>query len=163
MSSVQNARLRKTILYFQERELFLHLLEKDIASIVRRAGRKGYEPCVRLNGTSDIRWERHGIMEKFPEVQFYDYTKIVNRRDLPDNYSLTFSRSECNQDSVEQALSNGMNVAAVFNELPSEWMGLPVIDGDLNDLRFKDPKPCIVGLLAKGSAKKDDSGFVIFQ
>ena len=64
---------------------------------------------------------------------------------------------------MEQALSNGMNVAAVFNELPSEWMGLPVIDGDLNDLRFKDPRPCIVGLLAKGSAKKDDSGFVIFQ
>ena len=163
MSSVQNARLRKTTMYFQERELFLSLLEKDIASIVRRADRKGYQPCVRLNGTSDIRWERHGIMEKFPEVQFYDYTKIVNRRDLPDNYSLTFSRSECNGDHLETALSNGMNVAAVFNGLPSEWMGIPVIDGDEHDLRFLDPKPCIVGLSAKGTAKKDQSGFVIMQ
>ena len=119
-------------------------LAKDIASIVRRAEKNNLKPCIRLNGTSDIRWERTGIMDMFPSVTFYDYTKHKNRKRLPKNYSLTFSRSEVFRD-----------------EIPEGWLGVPVIDGTTHDLRFLDPKPCIVGLTAKGTANKDMSGFVV--
>ena len=96
----------------------------------------------------------------FPTVQWYDYTKIANRRDLPANYHLTFSLAESNLDNAKQALRNGMNVAAVFRKVPRVFLGHAVMDGDATDLRFLDPKPVIVGLKAKGKAKKDTSGFV---
>jgi hypothetical protein len=118
----------------------------------------------RLNGTSDIRWEtvevdgHANIMELFPTVQFYDYTKLVNRRALPANYRLTFSLAE-NNDLA--AWASGLNVAAVFKgKLPATFMGRPVIDGDETDLRFLDPVGIVVGLKAKGKAKKDQTGFV---
>lgn len=168
MDSVQEARIRKTRTFFENRAEFMADLAKDIASIVRRAQKNNLKPCVRLNGTSDIRWERTGIMEQFPNVTFYDYTKIKNRKRLPKNYSLTFSRSEATtNDEWRQAIDDGMNVAVVFrNTLPERWHfnweeSVPVIDGTTHDLRFLDPKPCIVGLTAKGSAKKDTSGFVV--
>ena len=168
MDSVQEARIRKTRTFFENRAEFMADLAKDIASIVRRAQKNNLKPCVRLNGTSDIRWERTGIMEQFPNVTFYDYTKIKNRKRLPKNYSLTFSRSEATtNDEWRQAIDDGMNVAVVFrNTLPKRWHfnweeSVPVIDGTTHDLRFLDPKPCIVGLTAKGSAKKDTSGFVV--
>ena len=164
MDSVQTARIRKSVWYIEERDTFLEQLRKDIVSLMRRADRKGRTPCVRLNGTSDIRWERHGIMEEFPELQFYDYTKHANRWEIPDNYHLTFSRSECNAKDAVEALSRGRNVAAVFaTELPETWEGVPVHDADEHDLRFLDPVPSVAGLLAKGTAKKDTSGFVIIQ
>ena len=163
MNTVQQARIRKTRLYFERRDEFLTDLVKDIASIERRAVKNNLKPCVRLNVLSDIRWERHGIMEQFPSVTFYDYTKHKNRKRLPENYSLTFSRSEVTTNAdVEQAINNGMNVAVVFKDrLPLYWNNIPVIDGTTHDLRFLDPSPCIVGLVAKGTAKKDKSGFVV--
>jgi len=103
-------------------------------------------------------------MELFPEVQFYDYTKHPNRKNIPVNYHLTFSRAEDNDEDIKQALKNGLNIAVVFEKyLPETFMGLPVIDGDKNDLRFLDPVNSIVGLVAKGKAKKDETGFVIGQ
>jgi len=163
MNTVQQARIRKTRLYFERREEFLADLVKDISSIERRAVKNNLKPCIRLNVLSDIRWERHNIIEQFPNVTFYDYTKHKNRKRLPENYSLTFSRSEVTTNAqIDQAIENGMNVAVVFrDELPSIWHGLPVIDGTTHDLRFLDPSPCIVGLVAKGSAKKDLTGFVV--
>ena len=163
MTMVQQARIRKTRLYFERREEFLADLVKDIASIERRAVKNNLKPCVRLNVLSDIRWERHGIMEQFPSVTFYDYTKHKNRKRLPKNYSLTFSRSEVTtNEDVDQAINNGMNVAVVFKDrLPLYWNNIPVIDGTTHDLRFLDPKSCIVGLVAKGTAKKDKTGFVV--
>ena len=163
MSTVQQARIRKTKLYFENREKFLADLIKDVSSLVRRADKNNLKACVRLNGTSDIRWESTGIMDLFPSTIFYDYTKHKNRKRLPKNYSLTFSRSEVTTNAdIDQAISNGMNVAVVFNdELPKFWNGLEVIDGTTHDLRFLDPKPCIVGLVAKGTAKKDLTGFVV--
>jgi hypothetical protein len=124
---------------------------------------------MRLNGTSDIRWEIYkvyngnNIFQEFPNVIFYDYTKIPNRRiDGIPNYSLTFSRAESNQKYTELAIQNGFNAAVVFRDtLPTTWNGIPVIDGDIDDLRFLDPKNVIVGLKAKGKAKKDTTGFVI--
>ena len=163
MSTVQQARIRKTKLWFENREAFLTDLIKDISSLVRRADKNNLKPCVRLNGTSDIRWENTGIMDLFPSTTFYDYTKHKNRKRLPKNYSLTFSRSEVTtNEDVDQAINNGMNVAGVFKDrLPLYWNNNPVIDGTTHDLRFLDPSPCIVGLVAKGTAKKDLTGFVV--
>ena len=102
------------------------------------------------------------IFQMFPTVQFYDYTKVNNRKvaHIP-NYHLTFSKADGNDMDVRIALSNGMNVAAVFRELPETYLGRPVINGDETDLRFLDPQGVIVGLKAKGKAKKDTTGFVI--
>jgi len=110
--------------------------------------------------------EYPNIMEAFSTVQFYDYTKHRNRRDLPSNYHLTFSRSEANNDAALEWLAAGGNVAVVFDTkkgqaLPETWNGYRVIDGDLTDLRFLDDKNVVVGLRAKGPARKDTSGFVV--
>ena len=121
---------------------------------------------ARLNGTSDLRWENDwqnfNIIKYFSDIQFYDYTKLWNRRNLPANYHLTFSRAESNQEQTLSAIVNGLNISAVFrSELPKQYLGLNVINGDKHDLRFLDPLRSCVGLIAKGKAKHDTSGFVI--
>ena len=164
-TATQEARIRKTRWFFEDRETFMGQLVKDIQAAIRKADREGMTPVFRLNGTSDIRWERvdvggfRNIMEMFPTVQFYDYTKLPNRVDIPRNYHLTFSRSESN----EHLIPAGMNVAAVFDVLPETWNGFTVIDGTETDLRFLDGEGVVVGLLAKGNAKKDTSGFTILS
>ncbi len=107
-------------------------------------------------------------MEQFPDVQFYDYTKIVARayKPMPSNYHLTLSYSEADADYAEQVLTavrdTGINAAVVFRDkIPATFKGLRVVDGDKDDLRFLDPQGVIVGLKAKGDAKHDDTGFVI--
>jgi hypothetical protein len=97
-------------------------------------------------------------MDAFPMVQFYDYTKIPNRRNVPSNYHLTFSRSETNQQHVAMTQ---YNVAVVFDTLPATYLGRTVIDGTETDLRFLDPNNVVVGLKANGKAKKDTSGFTV--
>jgi hypothetical protein len=157
-TATQEARIRKTRWYFEGRETFMAQLVKDILAAIRKANREQMTPVFRLNGTSDIRWETvpingfRNIMEMFTTVQFYDYSKIPNRRDLPANYHLTFSRSEINNAYAKVALDRGMNVAVVFDTLPNTYMGRTVIDGTQTDLRFLDEKNVIVGLLAKGKA-----------
>ena len=144
---------------------------------IRQAEKQNLIPVFRLNGTSDIRWETvelsdglqtfQNIMQMFPNVQFYDYTKLSNRRDLPSNYHLTFSRSESNDTAVASHLVNGGNVAVVFNvkkgaALPESWNGYTVVDGDDTDLRFLDPQNVVVGLRGKGKATKGEhGGFVV--
>ena len=160
---IQQARIRKTKMFFENREQFLADLESDIRAGIKQAQKQGLTPAFRLNGTSDISWEKYGIIEKFPEVQFYDYTKIRGRKvsHLP-NYHLTFSRADGNEMDARLASSSGMNVAVVFKkELPDTYFGKKVINGDDTDLRFLDEKNVIVGLKAKGKAKKDTSGFVV--
>ena len=159
---IQQARIRKTKMFFEQREEFLVAIEKDIRLGIKQAEKKGLIPCFRLNGTSDISWEKYGIIEKFPEVQFYDYTKVRNRKvGHLKNYHLTFSKADGNDMDVRLAANAGMNVAAVFDKVPDEYIGRQVIDGDETDLRFLDPKGVIVGLKAKGKAKKDTTGFVV--
>ena len=144
-------------------------LHKEIAAHERKAKRVNMEPAVRLNGTSDIIWERKkyqgkSLMEHFPDVQFYDYTKLPrDPTGLPSNYHLTVSMSESNKDKIDKAIAWGFNVAVVFeNKLPDNYLGLPVINGDEHDYRPIDPKGCIVGLVVKGpKGKADDTGFVI--
>jgi len=171
MAPIAAGRKRKTDLFFDDAVAFVDMLAADIARLVKRAERKGMSPAVRLNGTSDVPWERmrgtdgQTLIERFPGVQFYDYTKRPNRVNLPSNYHLTFSRSECNDAQCRIELSRGRNVAVVFDTpkgmaLPLTWHGFRVIDGDESDLRFLDPAGVVVGLRAKGDAKRDDSGFV---
>jgi hypothetical protein len=170
-NAIQRARVRRTDAYFDNRGVFLQDLKEDIARFVKSAERKGLTPCVRLNGTSDIRWETTGILGAFPALQFYDYTKIPNRRGIPANYHLTYSlaEGERNWRGHEVALENGFSVAVVLRgcgdsshpkPFPSTWNGRPLVDGDESDLRFLDPPAVYVGLRAKGRAKTDTSGFV---
>jgi hypothetical protein len=167
--SVQDARIRKTKLFFDDMPRFMALLVTDIEKFERQCKAKGLKPVVRLNGTSDITWEKipamggRNIFDAFPDVQFYDYTKAPpERRKTPPNYRLVFSRAhEGQRDSLVEALKQGHNVAVVFQEVPKTYWGYDVIDGDAHDLRFLDPKGCIVGLKAKGLARYDLSGFVV--
>ena len=168
MRNVQEARIRKTQFFFDDREGFLRQLFKEIKSSIKSAARKQLNSCFRLNLTSDIAWERY-IIPAFKDHQFYDYTKSKTRMrrflqgKLPENYHLTFSRSEDTKDSeVKEFCNAGGNVAVVFRgHLPSEWKGIKVIDGDVSDLRFQDEQGVIVGLVAKGLGKKDETGFVV--
>ncbi len=177
--NVQQARIAKTQRFFDDREAFMADLVADLKSLERKARKLGTKPVVRLNGTSDLTWEHIGctldgvqygnVMEAFPNVQFYDYTKLPARiasakaGRLPQNYHVTFSLSENNDRLAVKALDAGLSVAVVLDygkALPSEWSGYNVIDGDKNDYRYNDAKGAIVALKAKGKARKDTSGFV---
>jgi hypothetical protein len=171
--SVREARLAKTYYLWQGVSHFIDNLELNVHALERKAKREGLTPCVRPNGTSDLPWEtmkgnkKKSIIALFPHVQFYDYTKNPSRMkkylrgEMPANYHLTFSRSECNHDTCLEILAMGGNVAVVFEKMPQEWCGREVISGDDHDLRFLDKAGVVVGLKAKGKAKKDISGFVI--
>lgn len=177
-NEIQLARIARTRLFFQDRFAFNALLVKSIEAHIRRALRRGLTPVVRLNGTSDLPWERlllndgRTVLETFPGIQFYDYTKVAKRAianargEHPANYALTFSRAESNQADVDAVMAAGANVAVVFNlpavnVVPIGYNGARVIDGDADDLRFLDPRGVVVGLKAKGRGRRDDSGFVV--
>ena len=160
---IQKARIRKTVAFFFDRAQFMYDLHQDIKKAVKFAERKGLTPVFRLNGTSDLSWEKYdmlpglNVFECFPTVQFYDYTKVLGRKvaHIP-NYHLTFSKADGNDADCQEALMQGMNVATVFDEIPKG-----MYSADETDLRFLDPKVGVIGLKAKGRAKKDYSGFVI--
>jgi len=156
-SNVQNARLRKTLYFLKLKGDFLFQLDTQISKLKK----KHKKLAIRLNGTSDLNWST--IIKRHPEVQFYDYTKSVSRvlNNRLDNYDLTFSLSESNYNDTMRLLYTGNRVAMVFDEIPKYYMGYPVVNGDKHDLRFLDKHGVIIGLTAKGDAKKDLSGFVI--
>jgi hypothetical protein len=175
---IQQARIRKTQFFFEERAGFFEWLVKDIELAIKQSAKKNLVPVFRLNGTSDLSFEKYevvrngvlyrNIFEAFAEVQFYDYTKILGRKvnDIA-NYHLTFSAADGNDVDVRKAIAQGYNVATVFGikkslPMPDTYEGRPVFNGDDSDLRFLDPKGVVVGLYAKGKAKKDTSGFVKF-
>jgi len=160
---IQRARIRKTEYFFNDRAAFMDDLVTDIMKAVNYARRKGLKPVFRLNGTSDLSWEKYptrygakNIFDQFPTLQFYDYTKVLGRKvkDIP-NYHLTFSAADGNDSDVAEALLQGMSVATVFDKIPAG-----VYSADEDDLRFLDPRGIVLGLKAKGRAKKDTSGFV---
>jgi hypothetical protein len=161
----QAARTVRTVAYWQDKKLFVKQLKKEIKQQIDRAKRSGLKLSVRLNGTSDISWELidRTLFTDFPDVKFYDYTKNPKRdfKNLPKNYNLTFSLSEKNEEIAKKLFRQGVNVAVVFRKvLPKKFWNSPVINGDDHDLRFLDRKGCIVGLSAKGKARKDTTGFV---
>ena len=160
---IQKARIRKTQYFFNNRAEFMVDFANDIKKAIRFAERKGLTPVFRLNGTSDLSWEKYdvvegfNIFEMFPQVQFYDYTKVLGRKVKHlENYHLTFSKADGNDADVAEALMQGMSVVAVYDKIPE---GVP--SADETDLRFLDPKGTMLGLKAKGRALLDYSGFVI--
>jgi hypothetical protein len=165
-STVQAARIKKSQWFINNRADFLFNLNRELSNLHKRAS-KGEKISIRLNVLSDLPWHNLVDMPAYPALQFYDYTPNLARMieflegKLPANYHLTFSRKEDNQAKVELIMSMNGNVAVVFDKLPEKYLGRKVIDGDVTDLRFLDPTPCIVGLKAKGQGRRDTSGFVI--
>jgi hypothetical protein len=175
-NAIQKARIRKTKMFFENRIEFFTQLVKDIELGIKQSAKKDLVPVFRLNGTSDLSFEKYevirngklfrNIFSAFPEVQFYDYTKVLGRKvNEISNYHLTFSAADGNDIDVTKAVAQGYNVAVVFGikktlPMPEDYVGMPVFNGDDSDLRFLDPKGVVVGLYAKGKAKKDTSGFV---
>ena len=160
---IQKARIRKTQYFFNARQDFMLDLKKDIEKAIKMAKKLSLTPVFRLNGTSDLSWEKYdmlpgmNVFEVFPGVQFYDYTAVLGRKVAGiANYHLTFSRKEINDADCIKAIAEGMNVAAVYDAIPEG-----MYSADETDLRFLDPKVGMMGLKAKGRAKKDYSGFVI--
>ena len=166
--SIQKARQRKTDLFLNDRNEFMRQLFADIVKIEKHCIKKGKVAAIRLNGTSDIQYELikvngSNVFDTFPNITFYDYTKIPNRKvSNIKNYSLTWSYSEANKKYSDYFNTVPNNIAVVFRDkLPKTFNTKEVINGDLTDLRFLDPINVIVGLKAKGKAKKDYSGFVV--
>ena len=168
MNSVQDARINKTNAFWKDRLKFLKDLDVEIKQLSKRADQAGFKFAVRLNGTSDLPWHRYmlngkNLMQLNPDVQFYDYTKVFNYLDHGiKNYYVVYSHSGVNNTECSRALRKGVNVAYVFKDkLPKKFKGRKVIDGDKHDLRFKEKQSgAIIGLRAKGLAKKQDSNFV---
>ena len=165
---IQEARKRKTKLFLEDRTTFMTDLIADITRFANYCKKKDKLPCIRLNGTSDIQYENifvedKNIFEHFPDIQFYDYTKIPTRKvSHIDNYHLTWSYSEANPKYTAWYDKIAYNIAVVFNgAFPIYFKGREVINGDESDLRFLDKDNVIVGLKAKGKARHDMSGFVI--
>lgn len=164
-SNVQNSRLAKTMEFIRDRRSFL----SQCASEINKSAKKVDELAVRMNGTSDVKLVEMMIAENeiAQNVVFYDYTKIpkkAGRRVLPSGhtYVVTFSRSEQNDSDVLNVLNSGGIVAVVFNELPETFHGFPVVDGDKSDDQMLDLSGgTVLGLKAKGKARKDASGFVV--
>lgn len=185
--SCQEARIKKTIRLFEDRPEFINQLHKSIKSHITSCKNKGLKPAIRLNGTSDLPWwhRKYGsIIQAYPEVQFYDYTKVIGylhptKSQTPklDNYFQVFSRSENNMREVKRAIKWGYSVAVSFElnenkELPKSFMGLPVVNGDKHDLLFTHKEQCIIGLRFKQPRdksighcmkmlKRDLSGFTV--
>ena len=173
---IQEARIRKTKMFFEDRITFMNFLVKDIELAIKQSAKKSLIPVFRMNGTSDLSFEKYEVLRNgqsytniftaFPEVQFYDYTKILGRKVKNiSNYHLTFSAADGNDADVYRAIAEGYNIATVFGikktlPMPETYLGRPVFNGDESDLRFLDPKGVVVGLYAKGKAKKDITGFV---
>lgn len=178
-NSVQNARINKTLYFKYDFDGFINQLIINIKQLINKAHKLGLTPLIRLNGTSDIKWENIGfvyqgkyynnIFEVFPYCQYYDYTKLPNRlysENMPPNYDLTFSYSGVSEFEKYNniAINNKMRIAVVFknkHNIPKFYMGLPVISGDNSDIRHLDNNNTIIALYAKGKAKYDNTGFVV--
>ena len=171
-SNVQKARQNKTEYYLNDKKGFIANLSNQIMKEYLKAKKGGYKIAFRLNGTTDIDFVY--LLQKYANLDistlqdfavFYDYSKILGKCTKylkHPNYTVTFSRSESNQSETDQAIKLGVNVAAVFSDdLPQRYKGAKVVDGDSSDLVMLYNKGVILGLKAKGKAKKDTSGFVI--
>ena len=175
-NAIQHARLARTALFLNDNPAFMAQLVREITAFVKRAKRAGLVPVVRLNGTSDIRFEdipvcgKPNVFAVFPRIRFYDYTKLPNRRRAIGvrNYSLTFSYSHAPAfapivASAVRTYGASVNYAAVFagKQLPAHFLGRDVINGDESDLRFLDKPGVVVGLIAKGKARRNPGTFVV--
>ena len=171
MSNVQQARHNRTVFALTQPEAYAKQLDEEIVSLIKKAKKQNKKACLRLNGTSDINWESNPLVSNVlrkhkKSLNIYDYTKDVDKAKKQHkkliHYTVSYHENMA-QETVKELIDMGINVAVVFRnaELPKKWLGVKVINGDKHDLRFKDTKGRIVGLKAKGKAKKDKSGFVV--
>ena len=157
-SLINQSRIKKTRLFYEDRATFMRLLIHELKKYQKKAARLGMEFSVRLNGTSDLSpilfkdpETGKNILELFPDVQFYDYTKVYSRIKLMQqyaNYDLTLSYNGYNWDDCQRFLDEGGKVAVVFfsDKLPKSFHGYPICDGNSYDMRYLDPASHIVGL-----------------
>ena len=160
-NKINKSRINKTKLFFENREFFVRWVIDEIKSGIKKSEKLGYRFSVRINNTSDLNPESFqvkengksvNILQMFPNVQFYDYSKVPTRLKLVQkysNYDLTFSFSGHNWDTCEEMLKNNVRVSVVFDEVPETYKGYKVIDGDKYDMRYLDEKNVIVGLKFK--------------
>lgn len=149
-NTIEKSRIKKTNLFYDDRETFMKLLIYEIAKEQRYAISHGMDFAVRLNGTSDLspvayKYNGMNILEIFPTIQFYDYTKVPNRFNLLSvyqNYDITFSFDGYNWDDCEYYLKRGGKVAVVFESkvFPTSFKGFPLVDAHDYDMRYLDPK-----------------------
>jgi hypothetical protein len=172
---INKSRIKKTKLFFEHREFFMKWLVDDITNSQKKAKDMGFHFSVRLNNTSDLSPEsfyldvdgvKKNVLQLFPDVQFYDYSKVYKRAELVKkykNYDVTFSYSGSNLQDCISMLNNNVRVAVVFKEVPDKFWGRKVINGDLYDMRYRDDKDVIVGLKFKKVRNKlvDTNKFVI--
>lgn len=169
--SVQRARQWRTALWCQEPDAFQTLLFHELRLIDRTFGKDARQ---RMNTLSDQPWEQimPELFEEFPRMRFYDYTKHPDRcthdtNKAAENYRLCFSHSE--RDNLHDLIARaaqGVTQAVVFDTkkheaLPTEFHGIPVIDGDVDDDRYLDPYGVIVGLRAKGKMRTNGGRMVM--
>lgn len=173
-NSTQKARAAKTAFFKENQRAFMLSLCADVWTHARRAEKLELIPLVRPNGTSDIAFENiqidgKTIFQMFSDVQFYDYTKHPSRNlagKTAGNYDLTYSFSAITPKPISiKGLTNSANkrTAVVFQrqaDIPAEFRGWPVVDGDDTDVRHIEPERVVVALYAKGKAKRDMGGFV---
>ena len=170
-SNVIQSRVNKTEYYLHDKEKFILQLAGELVKINKKASKETNQTLIRLNGTSDLDFvyllKKYANFDisNYNNLHFYDYTKILGKvKKYIDhkNYTLTFSRAEDNEAETIQALNIGSNVSAVFaGDLPKTYKGFTVVDGDKTDSEMLAFKGLILGLKAKGKARKDTSGFVI--
>lgn len=173
-NKINKSRIKKTKLFFSDRDFFSAWIFAEIETAQKKAQKKGMNFSVRINGTSDINPESMqvdgvNLFQRFKDVQFYDYTKVFNRSKLLakyDNYDLTFSYSGENWNDCEKILNEKSGrVAVVFaDQLPKTYKGFKVIDGDESDIRYKDEIGVIVGLKFKRVRNKvntKESKFIV--
>ena len=172
-SNVIASRTNKTEYYLTDKKVFINQLSKELIKIGAKAIKQNKKIAIRLNGTSDQDFisiiKKYNNLDllndkQFKNLVFYDYTAILGKikKYINTSYSLTLSRKEDNENEILEALKLGGNVAAVFrDELPTKYKGFTVVNGDTSDLEMIYNNNVILGLKAKGDAKKDRSGFVI--
>jgi len=172
-TNVKASRINKSEYYISDKKIFINQLSKELVKIAAKSIKQNKKIAIRLNGTSDQdfisiikKYNNLDLLnsDQFKNLVFYDYTAILGKikKYINTSYSLTLSRKEDNESDILQALQLGGNVAAVFrDDLPTTYKGFEVVDGDKSDLEMIYNKNVILGLKAKGEAKKDKSGFVI--
>ena len=171
--SVNNARQKKTEFLLNDRIGFINQLDKELFNFNKKCIKNNKTGFVRLNTISDYPFYKTGLMQKYSNLIFIDYTKIAKRlfEKLPENYFLMFSFSGRLQYSnqVRMALKTDFPISVVFKcDFPETFLGRQVIDGDKSDLNNALSFNKILGLKFKEINKEDynefkNNGFIVHE
>ena len=145
--SVIKSRKAKSEYFVNDTDNFIKQLIREIKNQEKRALKKNKKAVVRLNGFTDIDYDKYGIFKLFPNVQFYDYSadyeRVLNNNN--PNLHYTFSYKGNNLKECIELLKNDVSIAVIdipenqfFNDYEVEH-----IDGDKHDFRFKHGKAIV--------------------